>query len=71
MASKSPDLEQQRLGIVDYFEQLNKHGPNHLLTSLMAYTEFLHLAGALMEHFLEGSALLILWYINLNEKSNN
>ena len=32
--------------------------------------EFLHLAGALMEHFLEGIALLIYWYSNPNEKSN-
>ena len=28
------------------------------------------LAGALMEHFLEGNAPLRLWYINPNEKSN-
>ena len=32
--------------------------------------EFLHLAGGLMEHFLEGIALLRPWYINPNEKSN-
>ena len=30
----------------------------------------LHLAGALMEHFLEGIALLRHWYINPIEKSN-
>ena len=30
--------------------------------------EVLHLAGALMEHFLEGSAPLRLWYINSEEK---
>ena len=30
----------------------------------------LHLAGALMEHFLEGIAPLRHWYINPNEKSN-
>ena len=29
-----------------------------------------HLTGALMEHFLEGIALLWHWYINPNEKSN-
>ena len=32
--------------------------------------EFLHLAGALMEHFLEGMAPLRYLYINPNEKSN-
>ena len=34
------------------------------------YTEFFHLAGALMGHFLEGIAPLRHWYINSNEKSN-
>ena len=44
-------------------------------TSLMAdlpsrhKTEFIHLACALMEHFLGGIALLRHWYINSNEKS--
>ena len=37
-------------------------------TSLMA--EFLHLADALIEHFLEVIAPLRHLYINLNEKSN-
>ena len=32
--------------------------------------EFLHLAGDLMGHFLEGFVLLRHWYINPNEKSN-
>ena len=32
--------------------------------------EVLHLAGALMEHFLKGIAALRHWYINPNEKSN-
>ena len=32
--------------------------------------EVLHLAGALMEHSLEGIAPLRHWYINPNEKSN-
>ena len=32
--------------------------------------EFLHLAGALMENFLEGFALLRYWCINPIEKSN-
>ena len=32
-------------------------GPNHLPTSLMEDLQFLHLASALMEHFLEGIAL--------------
>ena len=31
---------------------------------------FLHIAGGLMEKFLEGIALLILWYLNPNENSN-
>ena len=35
--------------------------------SVKTQTEFLHLAGALMEHFLEGIALLRHWYINPNE----
>ena len=30
--------------------------------------EVLHLAGALMEHFLEGSAPLRLWEVNSEEK---
>ena len=33
-------------------------------------TEFLHLAGVLMENFLERIAPLRLWYINPNVKSN-
>ena len=32
--------------------------------------EVLHLAGALVEHFLEGITPLRHWYINPNEKSN-
>ena len=40
-------------------------GPNHLLLwwqiSVKTLTEFLHLAGALMEYFLGGSAPLRLW----------
>ena len=32
--------------------------------------EFLHLAGALKEHFVEGIAPLRHWYINPNERSN-
>ena len=31
---------------------------------------FFHLAGALMEHFLEGIGPLRHWYINPNKKSN-
>ena len=42
-------------------------GPNQI-TSLMA--EFLHLADALMEHFLEGIDPLRYWHINPNEKSD-
>ena len=39
------------------------------VTSLM--TEFLHLLGALMEHFLEGISLLKdNWYINPNEMND-
>ena len=49
-------------------------GPNHLLhwrqISIKTWTEFLHLAGALLEHFLEMIGLLQNWYINPNEKSN-
>ena len=33
-------------------------------------TQFLYLAGGLIEHFLEGIAPLRHWYINPNEKSN-
>ena len=32
-------------------------------------TNILHLAGAIMEYFLEGIVLLRHWYINPNEKS--
>ena len=39
-------------------------------TILTTKTEFLHLAGALMEQILEGIAPLRHWYINQNEKSN-
>ena len=56
---------------------VRKQGPNHLLIwwqisvkSQDILTEFLHLAGALMEHFLEGFGPLGHWYINPNEKSN-
>ena len=38
--------------------------------SVKTQTEFLHLAGALMKHFLEGIAPLRHWYIKPNEKSN-
>ena len=52
------------------------YGPNHILLicwwliSVKTWTEFLHLAGALMGHFFEGIALLRHWYINSNKKGN-
>lgn len=38
--------------------------------SVKTLTEFLHSAGVLMEHFLDGIAPLKHWYINANEKRN-
>ena len=47
-------------------------GPNRLLhqrqISVKIKTKVLHLSGASMEHFLEGSALLRLWKVYLEEK---
>ena len=49
-------------------------GPNHYFikgrSPSETLTEVLHLAGALIEHFLEGYAPLSHWHIYPNEKSN-
>ena len=60
--------------VVNYLNFYSDLGSNHLLfwwqISVKTWTDFLHLAGALMEHFLEGIAPLRYWYINPNEQSN-
>ena len=58
------------INIKQHFCICQLYGPNHLPTSLNAVlhqgSKELHLAGALMEHFLEGIAPLRHWYISLN-----
>ena len=67
-----PLIVQEQLGIHGHGE-LGVKGPIIYLfdgrSTSRHKQSFIHLAGALMEHFLEGIAPLRHWYINPNEKS--